>query len=119
MPTEPASDATLASSNRHEVANFPDLGSENTTRSLEILEMMASDSTVNDEIVRLTSSNAFDACKEFNISSATVDEISLMIFIPKCGVIGAVYLARAFGWSCERAERTIVAYFRGTTAGEF
>jgi hypothetical protein len=41
-----------------------------------------------------------------------LDEISLMGFIPRLGVRGAMLLARGFGWNCERAERAIVAYFR-------
>jgi hypothetical protein len=70
--TEPESDVNSApSSNRittslPTAADSPEDWRDSSNLPPEILEIFAVDSSFNDEVVRLTSSNAFDACKVFN-----------------------------------------------------
>lgn len=110
---EDMGDANLAVDSGQRRVMLPD-GEVNSTNSRETLDRLALLSPADhEELVRLTSSNPFSACKAFNISNATSDEIAFMVWLPKIGLDGMVVAANDLGWRCERALEAIAAHFQG------
>ena len=116
MPGTPESELSLAVNGGHLTptshAGPAVSGGEKTILSSAALEIMARDPNVQSELTRLTSTNVFDVCQAFNLSNATLDEISFVMVIPKFGIEEAIRIASSFGWDYRRVADCIVAHFR-------
>lgn len=99
---EPVCEVNLAADSGQPTVIAPD-GEANSISSRETLDKLALLSPADhEELVRLTSSNPFSACKALSISNATSDEIAFMVWLPKIGLHGMIPAARDLGWECER-----------------
>jgi hypothetical protein len=104
-------DIHLAVDSGHRTLIFPD-DDENSINSRDTLERLALLSPADhEELARLTSRNPFSACKVFNVSNATSDEIAFMVWLPKLGLLETILAARDFGWEYERAVNAIISHF--------
>jgi hypothetical protein len=102
-------DIHLAVDSGHRTLIFPD-DDENPINSRDTLERLALVSPADhEELARLTSISPFLACKVFNISNATSDEITFMAWLPKLGLPETILTARDFGWKYERALENLLS----------